>query len=139
MSETNLKRFGVSLEEGLLNNFDLMIEKEGYTNRSEAIRDLSRDSLVKNSLEKSDDLILGSILIFYDHHKRNLSDELTRVQHKKHDIIISTSHFHLDHVKCLELIIVKGIAREVQELINQLKSIKGAHYVDISSVKIGNL
>ena len=82
MSETNLKRFGVSLEEGLLNNFDLMIEKEGYTNRSEAIRDLIRDSLVKNSLEKSDDLILGSILIFYDHHKRNLSDELTRVQHK---------------------------------------------------------
>ena len=117
----------------------MLIKHNEYKNRSEAIRDLVRDALIEQSWEKDDQLVAGSILIFYDHHKRNLSEELTKVQHDMHDIIMSTTHLHLDHANCLELIIVKGQAKEVQVLSNKLSSLKGVQYGNFTVVPIGRI
>ncbi|WP_453991542.1 nickel-responsive transcriptional regulator NikR [Bacillus nitroreducens] len=128
MEDSMLKRFGISMEGHLLRKFDNMVKQKGYENRSEAIRDLVRDALIQHSWEKDDQIVAGSILLFYDHHKRNLMEELTKTQHEMHDLIMSTTHFHLDHHNCLELIIVKGKAKDIQILSNKLTSLKGVHY-----------
>lgn len=102
--------------------------QKGYANRSEAVRDLVRDALVQQSWEKEDQTVAGSIVLFYNHHQRNLLDELTKIQHDIHDNILATTHFHLDHSSCLELIIVKGKAKEIRLLSNKLTSLKGVEY-----------
>lgn len=139
MDESELKRFGVSIEGDLLQKFDNLINQKGYRNRSEAIRDLVRDRLIQQSWEKDDQIVAGNILLFYDHHKRNLSEEMTKIQHDSHEIIMSTTHLHLDHANCLELIIVKGRAKEVQQLSNKLTSLKGVQYGNLTVVMIDNI
>ncbi|USK54484.1 nickel-responsive transcriptional regulator NikR [Cytobacillus solani] len=106
----------------------LLVMQKGYANRSEAVRDLVRDALVQQSWEKEDQTVAGSIVLFYNHHQRNLLDELTKIQHDMHDNILATTHFHLDHSSCLELIIVKGKAKEIRLLSNKLTSLKGVEY-----------
>lgn len=139
MENTTLKRFGISMEGRLLRKFDHLVKEKGYENRSEAIRDLVRDALIQHSWEKDDQIVAGSILLFYDHHKRNLLEELTKTQHDMHDIIMSTTHFHLDHTNCLELIIVKGKAKDIQLLSNKLTSLKGVQYGKFTVAPIGNI
>lgn len=128
MDNSMLKRFSISMESNLLQKFDGLIKKRGYENRSEAVRDLVRDALIQHSWEKDEQIVAGSILLFYDHHQRNLLEELTKIQHSMHDNIIATTHFHLDHNNCLELIIVKGKAKDIQQLSNNLTSLKGVQY-----------
>ncbi|RST74366.1 nickel-responsive transcriptional regulator NikR [Siminovitchia acidinfaciens] len=139
MENSTLKRFGISMEGRLLRKFDRLVKEKGYENRSEAIRDLVRDALIQHSWEKDDQIVAGSILLFYDHHKRNLLEELTKTQHDMHDIIMSTTHFHLDHTNCLELIIVKGKAKDIQLLSNKLTSLKGVQYGKFTVAPIGNI
>ncbi|MEK5441190.1 nickel-responsive transcriptional regulator NikR [Fredinandcohnia sp. FSL W7-1320] len=139
MEDSMLKRFGISMEGHLLRKFDSLVQQKGYENRSEAIRDLVRDALIQHSWEKDDQIVAGSILLFYDHHKRNLLEELTKTQHDMHDLIMSTTHFHLDHNNCLELIIVKGKAKEVQQLSNKLTSLKGVQYGKFTVAPIENI
>ncbi|MED3549660.1 nickel-responsive transcriptional regulator NikR [Cytobacillus praedii] len=128
MEDSSLKRFGVSMEAHLLRKFDRLVMQKGYVNRSEAVRDLVRDALVQQSWEKEDQTVAGSIVLFYNHHQRNLLDELTKIQHDMHDNILATTHFHLDHSSCLELIIVKGKAKEIRLLSNKLTILKGVEY-----------
>ncbi|CAM3966892.1 nickel-responsive transcriptional regulator NikR [Lederbergia lenta] len=128
MEDSTLKRFGISMEGHLLRKFDDLVQLRGYENRSEAVRDLVREALIQHSWEKDDQIVAGSILLFYNHHQRNLLEELTQIQHSMHDNILATTHFHLNHASCLELIIVKGKAREIQQLSNKLTSIKGVDY-----------
>lgn len=116
------------MEGHLLRKFDLLVKQRGYENRSEAVRDLVRDALVQQTLEESEQPVAGSILLFYNHHQRNLLEELTNLQHHVHDLIIATTHFHLDHESCLELIVVKGKARDIQQLSHKLISLKGVAY-----------
>jgi CopG family nickel-responsive transcriptional regulator len=128
VEDSSLKRFGVSMEGHLLRKFDRLVMQKGYVNRSEAVRDLVRDALVQQSWEKEDQTVAGSIVLFYNHHQKNLLDELTKIQHDRHDNILATTHFHLDHSSCLELIIVKGKAKEIRLLSNKLTSLKGVEY-----------
>ncbi|MGN7401255.1 nickel-responsive transcriptional regulator NikR [Cytobacillus praedii] len=128
MEDSSLKRFGVSMEAHLLRKFDRLVMQKGYVNRSEAVRDLVRDALVQQSWEKEDQTVAGSIVLFYNHHQRNLLDELTKIQHDMHDNILATTHFHLGHSSCLELIIVKGKAKEIRLLSNKLTILKGVEY-----------
>ncbi|RHW32460.1 nickel-responsive transcriptional regulator NikR [Neobacillus notoginsengisoli] len=139
MEESTLKRFGISMEGHLLRQFDHLVKQRGYENRSEAIRDLVRDALIQHSWEKDNQIVAGSILLFYDHHKRNLVEELTKAQHDMHDIIMSTTHFHLDHTNCLELIIVKGKAKDIQLLSHKLTSLKGVQYGKFTVAPVGNI
>ncbi len=128
MDDSTLKRFSISMESNLLRKFDSLVKQRGYENRSEAVRDLVRDTLIQHSWEKDEQIVAGSIILFYDHHQNNLLDELTKIQHGMHDNIMATTHFHLDHTNCLELIIVKGKAKDIQQLSNKLTSLKGVQY-----------
>ena len=119
-----LKRFSISLEESLLEIFDNHIKARSYSNRSEAIRDLIRKAFVKNEWQ-ADKQVMGVISLVYDHHQSNLQEKITVVQHNYHHHIVSTTHVHMDHDNCLEVIVVKGKAKDVQELANQLKALKG--------------
>lgn len=116
------------MEEGLLLKFDNMIIEKGYANRSEAVRDLVRDALVKQKWEDDDQLVAGSVLIFYDHHHRDLMTELTELQHQIHDHILATTHFHIDQHNCLEIIVVKGKAKDIRRFSDQITSLKGVKY-----------
>ena len=132
----NTKRFGVSIGEGLLERFDRMIQERGYDNRSEAIRDMIRDRLVEREWEE-DDEVMGVVTLLYDHHKRNLSDKLTHRQHHFHDLIVSTTHLHVDEDNCLELIAVQGKGREVKEVADKLISTKGVIHGKLLATSTG--
>ena len=107
MQEATLKRFGISMEDYLLRKFDFLVKQMGYENRSEAVRDLIRDTLIQQSWKDREQIVAGSILLFYNHHQRNLLEELTNIQHSMHELIIAATHFHLDHESCLEHIVVR--------------------------------
>ncbi|MFK9090175.1 nickel-responsive transcriptional regulator NikR [Bacillus salipaludis] len=132
MTSNNLSRFGVSMEESLLESFDQLIEEKGYKTRSEAVRDLVREKLVKHKWEQDDHEVAGCLLIFYDHHQRHLMGELTTIQHDYHDTILATTHFHLDHHNCLEMIVVRGNAQNIRTLRDKLLSLKGVKYGSLS-------
>lgn len=134
MSE--LVRFGVSLEDGLLEKFDRLIRKRGYATRSEALRDLIRQELVKNEWEE-DQEVAGTITFIYDHHRRGLTSQLTDLQHDHQEIIISSQHIHLDHHNCLEIVAVKGKASEVEALADALRSVKGVRHGALSMTSTG--
>jgi CopG family nickel-responsive transcriptional regulator len=120
-----LKRFGVSLDEELLSSFDKLIEREGYTNRSEAIRDLIRDTLIKREWLEGNTETVGVAFLLFDHHRLDLSRKITGLQHEHRDSIVASLHVHLDEHNCLEVIVLKGRAKEIQRITNQLISTKG--------------
>lgn len=120
----NLLRFGVSLPKRLLEKFDHFISKHSYKNRSEAIRDIIRQKLLDESWNASK-CCCGVISLVYDHHQRNLLDRLTDIQHDDGDIILSSTHIHIDHEHCLEVIIVRGESKRVKRLADNLTAIKG--------------
>lgn len=134
MSE--LFRFGISLEKGLLDKFDHLAKEKNYTNRSEAFRDLIRQELVKKEWQRGRE-IAGAITLIYNYHKRELLNKITNIQHDFQKIIISTQHIHLDHNNCLEIIAVKGSPNELQKLANNLKSIKGVKHGTLSMSTTG--
>ena len=123
-----LIRFGVSIDKKLLNRFDTKIRLENYTTRSKAIADLITQSLIKKDLSNIKKKVAGTITMVFDHHKRKLLKTITEIQHSFHGIIISSQHIHLDHDNCLEIIVVKGKATELELLANKLKTVKGVNY-----------
>ena len=135
MSE--LVRFGVSLEDDLLNKFDRHIKRHKYTNRSEAIRDLIREELVKKEWTENKE-VTGAITLVYDHHTRELVTKVLDVQHDYHACILSTQHIHLDHHNCFEIIVTKGKSKEIEELYQKLKSIKNVKHTGFMMATKGN-
>ena len=133
---SSLVRFGVSIEKELLQRFDERIKEKKYTNRSEAIRDLIREDLVKKEWQEGKE-VAGSITLVYNHHKRELVNRLIDIQHDYHDIIISTQHIHLDEDNCLEIIVIKGKPKEIEELYGKLKSAKGVKHGGFSMATTG--
>ena len=125
MSRPSLTRFGVSIEQDLIRKFDRYIEHAGYGTRSEAIRDLIRARLVEEGIQDPQAPATGVLALVYDHHKRDLEDHLTALQHDHHELIIATTHVHLDHHNCLEVTIVKGRASQVRELAEKLIALRG--------------
>ena len=125
MSE--LERFGISLPKDLLEKFDKVIGKKGYENRSEAIRDLMRDNLVEEAIESGREVV-GTVTIVYDHHVRDISDKLTHVQHDHFKNILSSTHIHLDHDNCLEVLVLKGKSENVKTIGDKLISTKGVKH-----------
>jgi CopG family nickel-responsive transcriptional regulator len=123
-----LSRIGVAINEDLLQKFDQLIEKRGYTNRSEAFRDLIRNELVQEVWQSSDAEVFGIVTLVYDHHVRMLTEKLTELQHRSHSSIMSSLHVHLDHDNCLEVILVRGKAPAVQTLANSLIATKGVKH-----------
>jgi CopG family nickel-responsive transcriptional regulator len=125
---SKLARIGVALDSLLLRKFDELIEERGYTNRSEAFRDLIREELVRKSWESPNADVVGTVTLVYDHHVRMLSEKLTSMQHDHHKNILSTMHVHLDHDNCLEVLVVKGKAKNVQKIADGLISTRGVKH-----------
>jgi CopG family nickel-responsive transcriptional regulator len=126
MSE--LSRIGVAIDTGLLDRFDRLIAGRGYTNRSEAFRDMIREELVEQSWESPESRVVGTVTLVYDHHARLLGEKLTGIQHEYHRSVLSTLHVHLDHDLCLEVIVIRGRAGAVRSLADTLISTKGVKH-----------
>ena len=125
---TDLARFGISIDQRLLTQFDVLIGEKGYVNRSEAIRDLIRGSLVEAQWNREEVELVGTVTLVYDHHTRDLADKLTEHQHSHHDAIISSLHVHLDAHNCLEVVVLKGQAGTVKRLADELIGTKGVKH-----------
>lgn len=123
-NKDTLLRFGVSVEEGLIEKFDRLIRRKGYTNRSEAIRDMIREMLAEEAAEKGMEMV-GAILIVYDHHRPHLVEKLLALQHDSDARIIASQHVHLDHHHCMETIIVKGPVEKLETLQGKIGALKG--------------
>jgi CopG family nickel-responsive transcriptional regulator len=130
-------RFGVSMDSRLLKQFDKYINQKGYANRSEAIRDLIRSNLVEEEWKVGKGETVGTITIIYNHHKRELTDTLTNIQHKYHASMISTMHVHLDSHNCLEVLVVKGKAMEIKIIADRLIGTKGVIHGKLTMATLG--
>lgn len=130
-------RFGVSLDQDLLEPFDALCERKGYTNRSEALRDLIRKAMVEEANEAAAGPSAGTLTMIYDHHKSDLAQKLMDIQHDFHDMIVATLHVHLDHHNCLEVLVLKGESREIRDLSNKLVSCRGVKYSTFSLTTTG--
>lgn len=126
MSE--LSRIGVAIDSALLKKFDDLIASRGYTNRSEAFRDLIRDELIEQAWQAPDSQVVGTLTLVYNHHVRMLSDKLTDLQHQFIHLIQSTLHVHLDHDNCLEVLIIRGKASDVKSIADVLVATKGVKH-----------
>ncbi len=133
---SKLKRFSISLEEELITKFDKHIEQKNYPTRSKAIGDLIRETLVKKEWIEGKE-VAGAITLVYNHHKRELLNKITDLQHDFQKVIISTQHIHLDHNNCLEIVAIKGSSKEAQRLMDSLKSIKGVKHAILSMSSTG--
>ena len=130
-------RFGISLEKALIERFDSLIRKKGYATRSEAIRDLIRDSLVSDEWESSKVETVGTITIVYSHDTRELTDTLTDLQHHYYDSIVSSMHIHIDEHNCLEVIVVRGKSGEIKAIADRLIGTKGVKHGKLSLTTTG--
>ena len=119
-----LSRTGVSIEDSLLKEFDRLIAKRGYVNRSEAFLDLIREALL-SEMVKSNKPVAGTLTLVYDHHVPNLAQKLTEVQHAAGAMILAATHIHLDHHYCLEVIIMKGRGKDIQAVADGMLALRG--------------
>jgi CopG family nickel-responsive transcriptional regulator len=128
---SQLSRFSISIENGLFKRLERLVRKGGYANRSEFIRDLLRERLVEEEWE-ADKEVVGTITLVYDHETRELSKKLTRLQHHHHDLVLASTHVHLDRHMCAEMVLLKGRAGEIEELANLLRQQKGVLHAGLS-------
>ena len=131
-----LERFSISMEKPLLKAFDGYLRKHNYSNRSEGVRDLIRKSLVVEEWDENDEVV-GVVSLVFNHHQRLLQEKITHLQHNFHSLISSTTHVHLDHDNCLEVIITRGAAGKIKLLRDQLSSLRGVKNCSLSATSTG--
>ncbi len=131
-----LVRFGVSLDHHLLDDFDRLITRKNYTNRSEALRDLIRDNLVGQEWDENKETV-GTVTFVYNHHVRDLTDKLTEIQHQYHRLVLSGMHVHLDHDHCLEVLVVRGKGSEIRKVADTLIGTKGVKHGKLTTTTTG--
>ncbi len=132
----SVERVGISFEPELLESFDQLIGKKGYTNRSEAIRDLVRSALVEEQVRAGTGEVIGTLTYIYNHHEGDVNRRLMNLQHDHHTEILFTSHVHMSHEMCLEVLIVKGKADNVTKLTDNIKAIKGVKHGEMVITKV---
>ena len=130
-----ITRFGVSIEPDLIKKFDKQIKKEGYANRSEAIRDLIRKNLIIEKNKNPNEGAIGTLTMIYDHHVGNLTDRFLDLQHDHTKEILVTTHVHIDHHNCLEVIVLKGKTGNIQKLADNIKALKGIKHRELVITK----
>jgi CopG family nickel-responsive transcriptional regulator len=136
MKREGVSRFGVSIPLHLLERFDIIIKDKGYTNRSEAIRDLIREFIVGEEW-KGEGKVVGSLTLIYDHDVRGVSDKLTEMQHRFHGNVISSMHVHLDKHNCMEVLVIEGEAQEVKRISEGLISSRGVKHGELVMTTTG--
>jgi len=130
-----ITRFGVSISPNLLDKFDKIIKKKGYSNRSEAIRDIIRKSIVEEDTVDPDSDAIGTLTMIYDHHQASLTNKLLNLQHNHHNEILSTTHIHIDHNNCLEVLVLKGRTGEIKKLADNIRALKGIKHGELVITK----
>ena len=134
-----MERITISLDEALAREFDALIERRGYQNRSEAFRDLLRDHLeaARQSAEAGDTgHCVANLSYVYDHHARDLAERLTTLQHDHHDLTVATMPAHLDHDNCLESVILRGPTGAVRAFADALTAERGVRHGQINVVSV---
>jgi CopG family transcriptional regulator, nickel-responsive regulator len=134
---SDLVRFGVSIPDDLLGKFDVLIAEKGYTNRSEAIRDLIRDRLVEDEWSASEHEVVGTVTVVYNHEQSDLAQKLTQIQHRQHELVISSLHVHLDQHNCLEVLVIRGRSDDVKRVGQLLISTRGVKHGKITMTTTG--
>lgn len=133
-----LVRFGVAMDEELLGRFDELVARRGTgANRSEAVRDLVRESLVDEQWEAPDAEIVGTITMVFDHHANDLAEKLDSLQHAHHDKVVSSMHVHLDAHNCLEVIVVRGPSGAIRTIAEALLGTKGVKHGKLVTTTTG--
>ena len=135
---SDLVRFGVSLEQDLLESFDQFSQERGYANRSEALRHLIRKELAEKNVAQPDAPVAGVLTLVYDHHTSDLPRRLTNIQHDAHDAVLATMHVHLDRHNCLEVMALRGASSAVCELSDKLRSAKGIMQSSLALTSLEN-
>lgn len=130
-------RFSISLPRPLLRDLDQMVRATGHRSRSEAIADMIRDRLVDHRQHLADHEIAGTITLVYDHHKPQLQQYLTDIQHEHHELIIATLHVHLDHHNCLEVLVVRGQTEPIHQIADRLLATKGVKHGKLTITSTG--
>ncbi len=126
-----IKRFGVSLEEDLLEAFDAFLERGGYPNRSEGIRDLIREALRGEEVAHGPGLQVGALVFLYDHHRPGLLQKITRTFHDEATHTTASLHVHVTHTLCLEVALLKGKAQALRNLASRIRAMKGVLLGDL--------
>ena len=132
----DLMRVSFTIERSLYEELEKLLATTQYENRSEFIRDMVRERLVRDSWRRNEEAV-GTITMVYDHHQRDLSSAITHVQHEHHDAILATTHVHLTHDLCVEMIMVRGLAAQIESLADELRSRKGVLHVAVSMSSTG--
>ncbi len=132
-----LTRFGVSIDDQLIRKFDSLSARKGYATRSEAIRDMIRDTLVEEEWETENRETVGTITIVYNHHTRELDHALNDIQHQSFHQIVSALHIHLDAHNCLEVLVVRGKSREIRHIADRLIGTRGVKHGKLTMTTSG--
>ena len=133
-----MTRFGVSMDDALLGQFDSLVRRKQYANRSEALRDLVRRALVEEEWDSARGEVIGVLVIVYDHRKRELTSRLLATEHGHAGEIITTLHLHLDHDNCLEAKVIRGRPAAVRKIADELMAMKGVKYGRLIPATAGN-
>lgn len=128
---SDLTRLSFSIEKNLFEKLERIVRQKAYENRSEFIRDVIRDMIVEEEWGSNDEVI-GTITLIFDHHKRELESKLTDIQHEFHDLVLASTHVHLTHDICAEMIMVKGAAKKINKLANLLRRQKGVLHAGLT-------
>jgi len=127
-----LTRISISLEGALLEAFDRRNASRGYATRSEAIRDLIRDRLIREEADHGTGEQVAVVTLVYDHHARELAARLLDKQHHHHDLVVSSLHVHLGEAHCLEVSILRGQMEKIRHLGEELLATKGVLHGEIT-------
>jgi CopG family nickel-responsive transcriptional regulator len=124
---SDIVRFSVSLEDDLLAQFDRFCREQQFATRSEAVRQLIREKLTAHAWQGDSRDAAGTLTLVYDHHRPQLRDHLVQLQHDHHDLVVSVLHAHLTHDLCLEVIVLRGPAAELEKIAARLRGLKGIY------------
>lgn len=132
-----MRRITISIEDSLAEQFDALIERHGYENRSEAFRDLLRERI--ENVRKNDDQVqycVATLSFVYDHHERELASRMAEIQHHHHDLCVATMHVHLDHDSCLETVVLRGLFKDVRAFADKIVAHAGVRHGSVNIVPL---
>jgi CopG family nickel-responsive transcriptional regulator len=132
-----MERFTISLDESLARQFNQLIAERGYSNRSEAVRDLIRAAIEDDRRrDEPTGHCVANLSYVYNHHERELAERITALQHDHHDLTVAAMHSHLDHEHCLESVILKGATREVRQFADALIAERGVRHGQLNLIAL---
>ncbi len=136
MKTDKVVRFTISLPEELLNVLDTKFIDRGYASRSEFIRDLIREKIVSEKWENPEEQVIGVLSIIYNHHTSDLSEKMIQIQHNNYINILCNLHIHVNHDDCLEVVVMKGLAKEIEKINIEIAGLRGIKFAELTKIAV---